>query len=293
MTRNRATNFFHGLAGALLALTLSAAAAAPAQAQDPERLVERSRNAYLRVMTDAEKQIPYTVLRRAIAVGIFPRVTKAGFVVGGTGGSGVILARRGDGWTGPSFHRISAASVGAQIGAQRAAVFLLIMNRRALNQIMREETTLSGDAAAVAGPDSASASDVDLERAGIISYWRAEGAFLGAALEGAEISQLHDETRIYWGRDMTAETILVNPPAMNVPDSGRLLRRFMIHSPERNLIGAVQMELAQRGYYRSAVDGVPGSGTRRAVESYQQANNLPVDGRATQPLLDHMRAQEE
>src|SRR5262245_4239957 len=50
----------------------------------------------------------------------------------------------------------------------------------------------------------------------------------------------------------------------------------------------VQRELAQAGYYRGAIDGVIGDGTRRAIRNYERDNGLPVDGRIDDQLLATM-----
>jgi hypothetical protein len=55
-----------------------------------------------------------------------------------------------------------------------------------------------------------------------------------------------------------------------------------------NLVVAVQQELARAGYYRGAIDGVIGDGTRRAIRAYERANGLPVDGRIDDDLLSQM-----
>src|SRR4051812_18361730 len=49
--------------------------------------------------------------RRAKAVLVFPSITKAGLIVGGQGGKGVLFVRGAP----SSFHRIAAASVGYQV----------------------------------------------------------------------------------------------------------------------------------------------------------------------------------
>ncbi len=51
---------------------------------------------------------------------------------------------------------------------------------------------------------------------------------------------------------------------------------------------AIQVQLARRGLYRGPIDGVFGSGTRRAVEMYQRQNGLPVTGMIDQRLLAHL-----
>ena len=55
-----------------------------------------------------------------------------------------------------------------------------------------------------------------------------------------------------------------------------------------NLAVAVQQELRRAGYYRGPIDGVIGSGTRRAIRAYERAHGLPADGRIDDELLGQM-----
>jgi hypothetical protein len=55
-----------------------------------------------------------------------------------------------------------------------------------------------------------------------------------------------------------------------------------------SVVAEVQQELARAGYYRGAVDGVNGSGTRSAIRAYERANGLRVDGSIDQELLGSM-----
>jgi Putative peptidoglycan binding domain len=48
---------------------------------------------------------------------------------------------------------------------------------------------------------------------------------------------------------------------------------------------SVQSELARRGYYHGALDGVIGSGSRQAIRGFQAAQGLPVTGRIDPKLL--------
>ena len=52
-----------------------------------------------------------------------------------------------------------------------------------------------------------------------------------------------------------------------------------------NLAGSVQSELAQRGYYRGAIDGEIGSDSRKAIRTFQAAKGLPVTGMIDPNLL--------
>lgn len=56
-----------------------------------------------------------------------------------------------------------------------------------------------------------------------------------------------------------------------------------------SLIVQVQRRLANAGYYRGAIDGVIGNGTRRAIRSYERGHGLPVDGALSEQFLATMR----
>jgi Putative peptidoglycan binding domain len=50
-------------------------------------------------------------------------------------------------------------------------------------------------------------------------------------------------------------------------------------------VAAVQRRLSRAGYYRGAIDGVIGNGTRSAIRAYEQNHGLVVDGRIDRRLL--------
>ncbi len=55
-----------------------------------------------------------------------------------------------------------------------------------------------------------------------------------------------------------------------------------------SMAARVQRELATAGYYRGAIDGIVGDGTRRAIRNYERDNGLPVDGQIDNQLLATM-----
>lgn len=57
---------------------------------------------------------------------------------------------------------------------------------------------------------------------------------------------------------------------------------------DRSTVVEVQQRLARAGYYRGAIDGVIGNGTRSAIRSYERAHGLRVDGQIDQRLLATM-----
>lgn len=56
----------------------------------------------------------------------------------------------------------------------------------------------------------------------------------------------------------------------------------------QELLREIQTALSVRGYYSGKLDGVYGSQTRQAVNSFQNDNDLTVDGKATVRLLTHI-----
>src|SRR5262245_28154793 len=98
---------------AALALTAALATAQPSV----ERTLEESAVVLAAMESIPDRCIPQAVLADAQGVAIFPRVVKAGFVVGGRAGRGVVFSRLpGGSWAGPAFAHVGGASVGLQAG---------------------------------------------------------------------------------------------------------------------------------------------------------------------------------
>ncbi|HOO63420.1 MAG TPA: lipid-binding SYLF domain-containing protein [Synergistaceae bacterium] len=149
-------------------------------------------------------------LRGAKGVAIFPSVVKAGFVLGGRFGEGLILRKEGNSWNGPSFVDMAGASFGLQIGVQSTALVLVITNERGMQGFVGDKITLGGDVSVAAGPvgrEAQAATDGKLQ-ASIYSYSMSKGLFAGMSLEGASISTQHEKNTKYWGKTMLPSEIL-------------------------------------------------------------------------------------
>jgi lipid-binding SYLF domain-containing protein len=138
------------------------------------------------------KGIPPKLLEDAKAVAIIPHTIKAGFVVGGRAGHGLVLTKSDKGeWSDPTFVTIGGASVGFQAGVQSTDVVLVFKKRETLDKVLagKGKLTLGADAAIAAGPigrEAAAATDGKLE-AEIYSYSRSRGLFAGVSLDGAAL----------------------------------------------------------------------------------------------------------
>jgi len=174
---------------------------------------ERARNA-VRVLTDfqaiPESAIPDKLLDEARAIVIVPDTIKAGLVVGGRRGHGVLSVKNPDGtWSNPSFITLTGGSVGFQVGVQSADIVLVFRSDRGLESIVNGKFTLGADAGVAAGPmgrNASTATDGEL-KAEIWSWSRARGLFAGVALDGAVLSIDDAANEAVYGRDTTPRMI--------------------------------------------------------------------------------------
>ncbi|MDD4159410.1 MAG: lipid-binding SYLF domain-containing protein [Synergistaceae bacterium] len=197
------------------AIMLSAGLAASAEEKAHERRIRLSAELLQKMAAEDDSAGMADVIKSGKGVAIFPAVTKAGLVVGGQVGEGLVLLRNPNGtWRGPSFMGLSGASVGFQIGAQSVGLVLVITNEEGLRAFTGGNSfKLGADVAIAAGPvgrDTSAATD-GRAKASIYSYSMSKGLFAGISLEGTVLNQNRDANRAYWGRDMSAAAALKKP----------------------------------------------------------------------------------
>jgi lipid-binding SYLF domain-containing protein len=162
------------------------------------------------IMAMPESAIPEGLLARAQAIAVIPGVVKAGLVVGGRHGRGLIAVRGSDNtWTNPSFISVTGGSVGFQAGVQATDIVLVFRTERGVDSIVSGKFTLGADAAVAAGPvgRTASASTDAQLKAEIYSYSRSRGLFAGVALDGAVLAIDHRANQRIYGRNVTPRQI--------------------------------------------------------------------------------------
>ena len=196
-------------------LILCSLALATAGAMTPQEIVNQSAGIIRDFRHMPEQSIPETVLSEARGLAII-RVLKVGFGISGKGGQGVVVARTGNGWSGPSFIGTGGAGFGFQIGAQVTDFVIVLNTRDAVRAFSREgNVTIGADASAAAGPVGRDAQAGVTPTAALYTYSRSKGLFAGVSLEGAIIATQKDANREYYGRRVSARAILrgrVAPP---------------------------------------------------------------------------------
>ncbi len=189
-----------------------------------EAEIQRADNAVrvLREILQApDKRVPTEMISNAYAVAVIPDVIKAGFVIGGRHGLGMISVKTENGtWSNPSFISMTGGSIGFQAGVSSTDVILVFRTQRGVDSIVHGKFTLGADASAAAGPvgRTAQASTDAQLKAEIYSYSRARGLFAGAALDGSVIAIDNDANQAVYGEGVTPRRIFAGGVS-NVPNA--------------------------------------------------------------------------
>ncbi len=196
----------------------------PAMALTPQQeLIEKSRLTFEKLITSAEFAELPDYVKRAKAVMIFPELVKASFVVGGEGGSGLLLVRSGTDWSQPAFYTLAAGSVGLQFGGQLSEMVLTIMSDRAIDAVIDNQMKFGGDISIAVGPigKGVGADTTTNLKADAYTFAKTAGLFGGISLEGAGILKRDSWNAAYYGEGATPYGILIDGKLQN-PNSQAL-----------------------------------------------------------------------
>jgi len=159
-------------------------------------------------MTTGAKPIPSSLLHAAKCIAVVPKLTKAGFIVGGEHGNGLVSCRTANGWSAPAFITIAGGSVGLQAGGEHQENVLL-MNNQGKQELINGHWDLGAEAVA-AGPtgDSAGVAESTGWKAPVLSYAHSSGAYAGANLQGSKIDLDQDANHNLYGKSASIQSIL-------------------------------------------------------------------------------------
>jgi lipid-binding SYLF domain-containing protein len=177
-----------------------------------------------------ERGIPPALLQNASGIAIIPGVIKAGFILGGRYGRGILVVREKDGgWSDPVFITIAGGSIGWQIGVESIDIILVFKSDRSIQGIMKGKFTLGADASVAAGPvgRQASASTDILLKSEIYSYSRSRGLFAGLALDGAGIQINYDANEAFYGKGYALPGDIIGNSNLEVPPVVDRLKKLL------------------------------------------------------------------
>lgn len=216
------------VAGVLAVAVAVALTAAPAKAaarqtiSEQQELVNRARATFTSFREDPGLTGFREHERDALAFLIIPKAVRVGLIFGGSGGPGVVVARNGRSWNGPSFYSIGTASFGLQAGVDVSEIIVAVMTPRGLNALLSGSTRLGMDASVAAGPAGIGAGRAPRPTADFVYYTRAKGLYGGATLEGAMIRPNTEWNDAYYRGPASPREILIAGSLRNT-GSRRLL----------------------------------------------------------------------
>ncbi|MEJ0070066.1 MAG: lipid-binding SYLF domain-containing protein [Pseudomonadota bacterium] len=181
----------------------------PVQAADPQRLVNQA-GAIVAEMRGDPRFTAADLLARSKAVMIVPELKKGGMLIGGQGGTGLLLVKQSNGgWSSPVFYSIGGATLGLQVGFETAKMVLLVMSDGALQAWLRGEFKFGGQDGNVVFLDGSEGSAGKTSQgADVVAWAHGTGAYAGITVEGTDFSFDQSDNRSYYGRILGAQDII-------------------------------------------------------------------------------------
>ena len=164
-------------------------------------------------LVNASNGIPRSLLNKADCVIVLPSVKKAGLIVGGQYGKGVMSCRGGANFTGkwhtPIMMQSSGGSFGLQAGGEAVDYVVLVMNDDGARAVMKGNAKLGADASVAAGPvgRDAEASTSGTMDAQMLSYSRSKGVFGGLSLAGTSLGPDSGDNEKLYGKKMSGTEV--------------------------------------------------------------------------------------
>jgi lipid-binding SYLF domain-containing protein len=175
-----------------------------------ERLVGKAETAMQSFLTAPDSEWLKDQLQDVLAVMIIPRMIKAGFVFGASGGDAVMIAKHAKTktWSKPAFYKVGSFGVGLQAGVQKSTVLVLVRTEAGLQSMLRSSGKLGAGGSIAVGPIGGS-STTQLPT-DMVSFTRTKGLFAGVSLDGVSIGVDIEANEAYYRKGVTARDLLIN-----------------------------------------------------------------------------------
>lgn len=165
--------------------------------KEAEHTLTKSTSVYKEISEGKMGKVSQSVLDKTRCVAIFPDTVTVSAGLGGTHGDGVGFCKSATGeWDNPMFLNLIGGSVGLQAGVKSADVVLYITGDRAVEALKKGSFKVGGELSAVAGTFDKTLPSPHAE---VVAYSRSQGLFMGAALDGVNISRDDSDERAFYG----------------------------------------------------------------------------------------------
>jgi lipid-binding SYLF domain-containing protein len=186
-----------------------------AEPAEQQLLVDKARVTFDTFMKDKNQAWLKENLNQAKGLIIIPSLLKAGFFIGGSGGSGVLIVRdeKTGQWSQPAFYTLGAGSLGIQFGAEAAEIIMMVRTQKAVDKLFTSSFKLGGDTSIAVGPVGGGVKSNIV--ADILSFSRTKGAYAGVSLEGSVIKTKDKWNEAYYGKAVSPVDIFVTRSVSN------------------------------------------------------------------------------
>ena len=220
---------FTAVAAVLGGLLFNAQSGYADDAMDARHIIDEATIAVERVRGEHRPAGQLTaLLQKTHGVLVIPSYYKAGFIVGGSYGDGVLLKRNRDGAFGdPAFYRMTSGSVGLQAGMQSAEVLFMVLTEKGMRAILDDEFKIGANVgisigAVGAGAEAATTTNVGND---IVAYSLNAGLFAGGSFEGSVIKPRKDWNAAVYGVGQDRPSVIVENDQLFYADD---LKRALI-----------------------------------------------------------------
>lgn len=239
LSHTRFLNYKSAAASAIALCLLAPSIAIAANNEHEQERVKESGNVMKEIL-DSSNGVPIDLLNKAECVIVLPSVKKAGFILAGEYGRGVMTCRGGENfdgpWSAPTMMQSSGGSFGLQAGGQATDFVILVMNDKGAHALMKGKAKLGADASVAAGPvgRDAQASTNAAMSAQMLSYSRAQGVFGGVSLSGTSLGPDDGANEKIYGKKVDA-TEIISGAAGPAPDSAKTLLAVLTEKSPKNV----------------------------------------------------------
>jgi lipid-binding SYLF domain-containing protein len=165
--------------------------------KEAEVTLTKSTEVYRQISEGKQGKVPKDILDRTRCVAIFPDTVTVSAGIGGTHGDGVGFCKTATGeWENPMFLNLIGGSVGIQAGVKSADMVLYILGEKSQQALQRGTFKVGGELSAVAGTFDKTLPSPQAE---VVAYSRSKGLFMGASIDGVNISRDDSDERAFYG----------------------------------------------------------------------------------------------
>ena len=199
---------------AFVGFTMTASAAERNEAVEAQVVVDNAVKTLENFWSDRTQTLYRENVAKAHALFIVPRLGKGGFIIGGSGGRGLVVARDREtgNWSQPAFYTVGSASIGLLFGAQESEVIYLMMSEAGMHALLGTKIQLGGEGAVAAGPVGVG---IQAATTDVISFSRGVGLYGGISAEGTVIQPDLARNTAYYGKVVSSTEILLRHAVQN------------------------------------------------------------------------------